>query len=248
MKTKALPLTLLALTIALLASFAYAPANACDKCKKHNPVSTEDHGEDHVGDDHGHEHPDEKDGFTTILGPGHTKGWTLVDDWMKIEDGVIIAGSMDKAIPKTMYAVHEKEYYNFELRAQAKAEGPEKTNGGFQIRSSFNKEKGSMHGYQADMGFKYWGLIYDQGRRNSLLTKLPEEIDLKKDINWGEWNDYVVRCEGPRIRVWINGKLFSDYTEKDEKIAKVKGVIGLQMHGGPASIRYYRNIRIKELD
>lgn len=238
MKNKTLQLPLFALACALLAAFAYAPTHACDKCAKHNPKTE---------DDHGHAHLDEEDGFVTILGEGHTDGWTINDQWMKIEDGVIIAGNMDKPIPKTMYAVHNKEYYNFELRAQAKAVGPEKTNGGFQIRSEA-RDNGDMSGYQADMGFKYWGLIYDQSRRNSLLTKQREGIDLKKDINWGEWNDYVVRCEGPRIRVWINGKLFSDYTEKNEEIAKVKGVIGLQLHGGPASVRYYRNIRIKELD
>jgi hypothetical protein len=190
----------------------------------------------------------DEEGFVTILGPGHTDGWTFDEDWIKIEDGVIVAGTMDKPIPKTMYAAHDKEYYNFELRAQAKAEGPEKTNGGFQIRSKYNADNGQMSGYQADMGFKYWGLVYDQSRRNRLLTKHEAGIDLKEDINWGEWNDYRVICKDNTIKVYINGKLFSQYTEKDEAIAKVKGVIGLQLHAGPPSVRYYRNIRIKELD
>ena len=150
MENKTIQRPLFAIAIALLAVFAYATTNACDKCAKHNP-KTESAG------DHGHEHLDEAEGFMTILGKGHTDGWTLNDEWMKIEDGVIIAGSMDKDIPKTMYASHNKEYYNFELRAQAKAVGPEKTNGGFQIRSAVN-DKGIMSGYQADMGFKYWGL------------------------------------------------------------------------------------------
>ncbi|MFN3166487.1 MAG: DUF1080 domain-containing protein [Phycisphaeraceae bacterium] len=231
--------TLAVLTLLAAAAVTYTSANACDKCKKHNPTTAEDHG---------HEHLDEDEGFVTILGEGHTDGWTIDEDWMKIEDGVIVAGTMDKPIPKTMYAAHDKEYYNFELRAQAKAVGPEKTNGGFQIRSKYNAENGQMSGYQADMGFKYWGLVYDQSRRNRLLTKHEQGIDLKEDINWGEWNDYRVICKDNTIKVYINGKLFSQYTEKDEEIAKVKGVIGLQLHAGPASVRYYRNIRIKELD
>lgn len=241
MKTKkTIQLPLLTAALAVLALLAFTPAQACDKCAKHN-TSTEKKG------DHGHEHLDEDEGFMTILGKGHTDGWRLDENMSIDEDGVLIAGTMDSKIPQTLYASHNKVYYNFEMRAQAKAVGPEKTNGGFQIRSSVN-DKGIMSGYQADMGFKYWGLIYDQGRRNSLLTKHEKGIDLKKDINWGDWNDYRVVCKDNVIEVYINGKLFSKHTEKDEDIAKVKGVIGLQMHAGPPSVRYYRNIRVKELD
>ncbi|MGB0768665.1 MAG: 3-keto-disaccharide hydrolase [Phycisphaeraceae bacterium] len=232
-------LPVFALAVMMIAGLAYSPANACKKCAKHN-TSTE------KSDDHGHAHLDEDEGFTTILGEGHTDGWTLGPN-MSFQDGMIVAGTMDEKIGKTLYAYHDKDYYNFELRAQAKAVGPEKTNGGFQIRSSVN-DKGIMTGYQADMGFKYWGLVYDQGRRNKLLTKHEAGIDLKEDINWGDWNDYRVVCKDNVIEVFINGKLFSKHVEKDEAIAKVAGRIGLQMHSGPPSVRYYRNIRIKELD
>ena len=220
---------------------ALPTANACDKCAKHNQTTEPD-------DDHGHEHPDEDEGFVTILGEGHTDGWTFDEDWMTIEDGVLIAGSMDKPIPKTMYAAHDKAYYNFELRAQVKAIGPEQTNGGIQFRSSYDAKTGAMAGYQADMGHKYWGRLYDQSRGRGLLGQYEKDVDLKQDIHWDGWNDYVVRCEGPRIRIWINGKLFTDYTEANEKFIEAKGVIGLQLHGGPASVRLYRKIRIKELD
>jgi hypothetical protein len=239
MKHKTLQLPYFALALALVAGFAYNTATACDKCAKHN-TSTD------KKDDHGHAHLDEAEGFTTILGPGHTDGWTL-DKHMSFKDGMIVAGTMDEKIPSTLYAYYDKDYYNFELRAQAKAVGPERTNGGFQIRSKVN-DKGQMIGYQADMGFKYWGLVYDQGRRNSLLTKHEKGIDLKEDINWGEWNDYRVVCKDNVIEVYINGKLFSKHVEKDADIAKVTGKIGLQLHAGPPSIRYYRNIRVKELD
>ena len=242
MLTKKIQPTLLALILVLIAGLAYSPANACKTCAKHN-TSTEKPG---AADDHDHEHLDEDEGFVTILGKGHTDGWTLGPD-MQFEDGMIVAGTMDAKIPKTLYAYHNKDYYNFELRAQAKAIGPENTNGGFQIRSKVD-DNGIMAGYQADMGYKYWGLVYDQGRRNKLLTKHEEGIDLKKDINWGEWNDYRVVCKDNVIKVYINGKLFSKLTEEDADIAKATGKIGLQMHGGPPSIRYYRNIRIKELD
>lgn len=236
MKNK-IQLPLLALALMLLAGLAYSPAQACKKCKCQEKKAT---------DDHGHVHLDEEEGFITILGKGHTDGWRLGPD-MKIEDGMIVAGTMDKDIPKTVYASHNKVMYNFELRAQVKKQGPEKTNGGFQFRSEV-KDNGQMAGYQADMGFKWWGRLYDQSRGRGLLGKHEEGVDLKEDINWDDWNDYVVRAEGPRIRIWINGKLFTDYTEKDEKFIDPKGVIGVQLHQGPPSIRWYRNIRVKELD
>ena len=236
-------LPLLALALALVAGLVVSPANACKKCAKHNTAAEPKES----ADDHGHEHLDEEEGFVMILGKGHTDGWRL-DENMKIdEEGVLHAGTMEGNIPKTLYASHNKVLYNFEMRAQVKKQGPEKTNGGFQFRSEV-KENGQMAGYQADMGHKYWGRLYDQSRGRGLLGQHEKDVDLKKDINWDDWNDYRVVAKGPHIQIYINGKLFTDYTEKDEKFIESKGVIGVQMHGGPPSIRYYRNIRIKELD
>ena len=44
-----------------------------------------------------------------------------------------------------------------------------------------------------------------------------------------------IRCEGPRIQLWLNGVQTVDYTEPDEKIAR-DGKIAVQIHGG-AEIR-----------
>ena len=71
--------------------------------------------------------------------------------------------------------------------------------------------------------------------------KLIEQI-LKRD----DWNDYTIRCEGPRIRLWINGQQTIDYTEPDDKISR-EGVIAVQIHGGPPSEAWYKDIRIQKL-
>ena len=225
---KIFQLTLWVLALALVASITYSPATAC---KKYCCAADKE-----IGSDHGHEQLDEEEGFVTILGKGHTDGWTL-DKHMKIdEEGVLHAGTMDEKLPETLYAYYEKNYDNFELRAQAKKQDPEKTNGGFQIRSAVN-DKGQVIGYLADMG-----------RRNSLLTRHEEGIDLQKDINWDDWNDYRVVCKDNVTEVHINGKLFCKHTEADADIAKATGKIGLQMHASPPNILYYRKTRIKMLD
>ena len=62
----------------------------------------------------------------------------------------------------------------------------------------------------------------------------------------GSDNDLVIRCEGPRIQIWVNGLQTVDYTETDDKIAR-QGIIGLQIHSGPPAEASYRNIRLKKL-
>ena len=60
------------------------------------------------------------------------------------------------------------------------------------------------------------------------------------------WNNFVIRCEGQHIRIYVNDLLVSDYMEKEKDIPG-SGIIGLQIHSGPPAEASYRNIRIKEL-
>ena len=55
----------------------------------------------------------------------------------------------------------------------------------------------------------------------------------------------MVRCEGKRIQIWLNGIQTVDYTEEED--VATSGVIGLQVHSGPPLEAWYRNIRIKVL-
>jgi len=94
-----------------------------------------------------------------------------------------------------------------------------------------------MRGPQADIGAGWWGKLYEESGRG-LLAKEGGEKYVKPD----DWNDYVIEAIGPRVRIWINGHLCTDYT--DEKLAR-RGVIGLQIHsGGPMEIRF-KDIRLE---
>jgi hypothetical protein len=72
------------------------------------------------------------------------------------------------------------------------------------------------------------------------------EGNLKVFRKRDQWNDYVIRCEKDRVQLWINGHKTADYIEKDPAIPRT-GVIGLQIHGGPPSEAWSREIAIKEL-
>lgn len=91
-----------------------------------------------------------------------------------------------------------------------------------------------------------WGALYDESRRNKYLA-VGNQDGLNDTIEPADWNDFVVRCEGKRLQVWINGFRTVDYIEQDDEIAP-KEIIGLQIHSGPPVEIAYRNIAIKELD
>ncbi|MHC4256619.1 MAG: 3-keto-disaccharide hydrolase, partial [Planctomycetota bacterium] len=61
-----------------------------------------------------------------------------------------------------------------------------------------------------------------------------------------DWNEYVIRCEGSHIQMWLNGYQTVNYIEEDDSI-EATGIIGLQIHGGGPSEAWYRNITIVEL-
>ncbi len=65
-------------------------------------------------------------------------------------------------------------------------------------------------------------------------TQIPVSVAHPHFFKPNEWNRYEIRCEGKRIRLFINGTQTVDYTEPDPKIP-LEGVIAVQIHGGPPS-------------
>jgi hypothetical protein len=119
-------------------------------------------------------------------------------------------------------------------------------NAGVQIRSRRIPDHYEVEGYQADLGDpEWWGCLYDESRRNKVLAK-SNLAEVNKILKRDEWNEYRIRCEGRRIRIWVNGYQTVDYMEQDETLEQ-SGVIGLQIHGGPPSEAWYRDIFIEEL-
>lgn len=171
-------------------------------------------------------------------------GWEGNLEFFRVEDGAIVGGTLEKRIPRNEFLCTRDEYGDFELRLKFKVLGAG-ANAGVQFRSRRIPNHHEVRGYQADLGDGWWGSLYDESRRNRILAaadkKLVDEV-LRRD----DWNEYVIRCEGPRIRLWINGHETVDYTETDESIER-SGVIGLQIHGGPPSEAWYKDVRIMKL-
>lgn len=169
-----------------------------------------------------------------------TKTW-------RIEDGAIVGGSLEQVVRRNEFLCTTKTYGDFELKVKFKLLGDRKqVNAGIQFRTKRIPNHHEVSGYQADIGQHYWGALYDESRRNRILAQPDKEL-LTKIIRHDDWNEYVIRCEGPRIRLWLNGTQTVDYVEKDNAVERV-GIIGLQVHGGAKALVAYKDILVEELN
>jgi putative heme-binding domain-containing protein len=182
----------------------------------------------------------------------------------RIEQGEIVAGRPDVKQARNEFLVTTRDYADFELTLRYRRGS---NNGGVQIRSERVPNHHEMKGYQADFAPGIDGFLYDESRRNRFLAlfdieKGPMEAppegtgaaikranqtakEVSERLKLGEWNHYRIRCEGPRIQLWVNDVQTVDFTEKDGAIP-LKGKIGVQIHGGATEIRY-KDIQIEEL-
>ncbi len=176
-------------------------------------------------------------------------GWEskFLDRW-RVEEGAIMSGDEKSKIPDNYFLFTSKTYTDFEFRCQFRLTGDPKTgliNSGIQFRSE-KLDNGHARGYQADIGDpEWWGCIYDEHRRNRIIAKAdPEKV--VPAVKRGDWNEYVIRCEGSRSRLWINGVLTVDYTERDPNVPRT-GHIAVQIHSGGAAKVAFKDLVITEL-
>jgi hypothetical protein len=169
-------------------------------------------------------------------------GWEGDTKIFRVEQGAIVAGTLDNKIERNEFLCTTRAFGDFELRLTFKLLGGDTANAGVQFRTKRIPNNHEVSGYQADMGVGWWGALYDESRRNKVLIG-PEQAKMKDVVKIGDWNDYVIRAEGTHIQLRLNGVQTVDYTETDPQI-DATGVICLQIHGGPPSQAQYKDITI----
>lgn len=185
--------------------------------------------------------PVDTEGFTSLFDGRTLDGWEGDKTLWKVVDGMIVGDSA--GIPKNQFLATTRQFGDFELRLEFRLKDG-KGNTGVQFRSERDPKSTEVSGYQADIGENYWGCLYDEHRRNKILAQAVPE--LKSALKPSDWNSYVIRAEGPRIQLAMNGVTSVNYVEADDKIAR-RGMIALQVHSGPPLKVEFRNIRIKVL-
>ncbi len=177
------------------------------------------------------------------------KGWDGdTNKTWRIQEGAFIGGSLSAMVPRNEFIATTRSFTNFVLKLKFKLVGTEGfVNGGVQIRSERTTEPpNEMRGYQVDIGDpEWWGCLYDESRRNKVVAK-SDMNEINKVLKRQDWNEYVIRAEGKRIRAWINGAQTVDYTEPEDLIPQF-GRIGLQVHGGGKTEARYKEISLEEL-
>ena len=173
------------------------------------------------------------------------KGWEGNMDVFRIQDGAIVAGSFAAKIPRNEFLCTTRSYGDFELKLRVKLLGGDRANAGVQFRTRRIPNHHEVSGYQADMGTGWWGALYDESRRNKILSG-PDQERIRTLVRHDDWNEYVVRAHGDRIQLRLNGVQTVDYREPDPGVDRA-GLICVQIHSGPPSEAWYKDITIQEI-
>jgi hypothetical protein len=204
---------------------------------------------------------DSSDGFVPMFNGKDLTGWEGAAGWWEVRDGVLTAESTpDKPCSRSHYLYWKgNEPADFELRCLWRIS--EKGNSGIQFRSE-RRPKWDTWGYQADMdgagvytGCLYQhvrGLVAQRGQKVAIdsagkktITNFADAAALLKKIKTGDWNEYRILAEGPRVTLWINDVLMCEVEDHDAKLGLRKGIIALQMHQGPPMKVEYKDLRIR---
>ncbi len=174
-------------------------------------------------------------------------GWEGNPRLWRVEDTCLTGGSYVETVKQNEFLATQRDFTNFIIRFQIKLTGSNGfINSGFQIRSQRVPNNSEMAGYQCDYGEPNWyGAIYDESRRGKVMSASDMQA-LRPVLKLNDWNDYVIRADGPRITTWINGIMGTDYTELDPAIPDW-GKMGIQIHGGGKGVVQVRKISVEEL-
>lgn len=210
--------------------------------------------------------PLEESGFKPIFDGKSLSGWDGDTTFWRVENGAIIGQTETDKQPKqnTFLIWRGGSPANFEIKLEYKLTG---YNSGLQVRSvELPDIKYAMKGYQADIDGKqqYTGQFYEERGRGFLALRgqasyiatgekpayfgtLGVDEELKGLIKSDDWNTLHIIARGNTLVQILNGRVMSMVIDDDTQNRKMEGLIGLQVHKGPAMKIEFRNIRLKSL-
>jgi beta-glucosidase len=184
-----------------------------------------------------------EEGFVAMFDGKTLDGWTKKGGGATyaVEDGCIV-GRVGPG--GNTFLCTNRDYGDFVLKLELKLDEP--VNSGIQIRSHARRN-GRVFGYQCevDPSPRGWsGGIYDEARRGWLAPPDKNEAARnQKAFKPTDWNQYTIRCVGPRIQTWVNGVPCANLVDDVD----ARGFIALQVHAADKGQIRWRNVRIKEL-
>ena len=180
--------------------------------------------------------------FVPLFDGKSLEGWEGDPELWRVEEGQIIGSTDAKKLTHNSFLATRKAYGNFVLRLKFKLRNG---NSGVQFRSR-QFEEYVERGYQADIADnQYLGILYEEGGRGILVNVDADEV--AKHYRPGDWNEYEITADGPRIIQRLNGHVTVEYVERDAEKGAAEGIIALQLHVGDAMEVRFKDLEIKEL-
>ena len=167
-------------------------------------------------------------GWSTLFDGSGLDGWRVLGDanW-ELADGAVSADSGNG------YLVTGVSYGDFELTLEFWVDEP--ANSGIFIRCSDPDNIGAGNSYEVNI----FDTRPDQTYRTGGIVNVAPPASV---INTGgQWNSFVIRAQGSRLEVTLNGTQMVDATHDEF----VRGPIALQY--GAGTVRF-RNVQIRQLD
>ena len=189
-------------------------------------------------------------GWINLLSDPSLQGWTRVPVPPTAALGAVSQWKVDPASgnlicdgDKTGHEMlrYDREFADFILHVEYRftpREGDAKYNSGIYVR---NNADGSIW-HQAQAGSASGGYLFG----NTLVKGLAQRINLRDQLKEnrvkpaGEWNTFEVRAEGPRIFLWVNGAVSSEFGQCEVP----RGYVALEAEGYRIE---FRNVKLKEL-
>ncbi len=175
-------------------------------------------------------------GFVSLFNGNDLTGWKISENGkFKVKEGMIVVSGA------RAHLFTEKEYKNFEFRAEVKTTPG--SNSGIYFHTQYQEKGYPKLGHESQVNVTH---------RDTVKTgSLYRVVKLKKTkVKDNEWWTQTIIVKGKHIVIKINGEIVVDYVEPNDvkggrKLSK--GSFAIQAHD-PKSVVYFRDIRVKELN
>jgi hypothetical protein len=183
---------------------------------------------------------EQREGYRLLFDGKSLDSWRGDMRLWSAQDGKIVGSTHGNKIPHNSFLISKESFSDFILRLDVNVRNH---NSGVQFRSE-ELPDWVVRGYQADAAEgAWWGSLYGEKTGRGVIVE-GYKGQGEKAVNDGGWNSYEIICRGSQITITLNGLVTADLADG----MSAEGILGLQLHAGPAMEAWFRNIRIRTLD
>ncbi len=208
----------------------------------------------------------EDTGFVPIF-DGTLKDWDGDPVYWRAENGTLVGEVKPETLLKRNSFIIWRggKPGDFELKLEYKVSA--QGNSGINYRSSEVPDlKWALKGYQDDidgqdawsgqnyeergrtfLAYRGQSVVIPPGGKPEVAKELGDRAELQSKIRKEDWNQVHIIAKGNVLQHFTNGTLMSQVHDEDPELGRKAGLIGVQVHVGPAMKIEFRKIRIKIL-